>query len=143
MKKFDDKLSSAGLGGKIEEILRNSTNSFVPFSFGGLSEINHAKGQIIIDEEVEYVLNSIEDEIFHEFCLKDQINKKTTEFESVIHSVEFNIDPTFVRLWISALNDNQTLVQVYIASKENLTDDDKINLAIKEIKKRFKWTFGS
>ena len=52
-----------------------------------------------------------------------------------------NINPTFVRLWISAKNEEQTLVQIYIASKEDLTNEYGNNTAIEEIKKRFNWTF--
>jgi hypothetical protein len=102
MKKFDDKLSSVELAKKITEITRNSTTGIVSFALGSLAEINYAKSQIVIDEDVGYVLNSIEDEIFHEHCIKEKINKQITEFESVIHSASMNINPTFVRLWISA-----------------------------------------
>ena len=141
-KGFDDQLTSVELAKKIAEITCNSTTGVVSFALGSLAEMNVAKSQIVINEDVKYVLNSIEDEIFHEYCIKEQINKKITEFESVIHSGSFNVNPTFVRLWISAKSDKQTLVQIYIATKEDLTDDDKNNSAIEEIKKRFKWTFG-
>lgn len=142
MKRFDDKLTSVELAKKIAKITRNSTTGIVAFALGSFAEINYAKSQIVIDENVEYVLNSIEDEIFHENFIEEKINKQITEFESVIHSGSMNINPTFVRLWISAKNDKQTLVQIYIASKEDLTNSDKSNSAIEEMKKRFKWTFG-
>ena len=141
MKKIDDRLTSVELAKKIAKITRNSTTGILSFTLGGLAEMNDAKSQIVIDEDVEYVLNSIEDEIFHEFFLKQKINRQITEFESVIHSGNFNVNPTFVRLWISAKNEEKTLVQIYIASKEDLTNHDKRNSAIEEMKKRFKWTF--
>ncbi|MEN8119190.1 MAG: hypothetical protein ABFS35_02540 [Bacteroidota bacterium] len=141
-KNFDDPLTSVELAKKITKITRNSTTGIVSFTLGALAEMNDAKSQIVIDEDVEYVLNSIEDEIFHESFIKEKISNQITEFESVIHSASMNINPTFVRLWISAKNDKQTLVQIYIASKEDLSNADKTNSAIEEIKKRFKWTFG-
>lgn len=142
MKRFDDKLTSVELAKKIAEITRNSTTGIVAFALGSFAEINEAKSQIVIDENVEYVLNSIEDEIFHEYCIKEKINNKITEFESIIHSGSFNVNPTFVRLWIFAKNDKQTFIQIYIVSKEDLNTEDKNNSVIEEMKKRFKWTFG-
>ena len=142
MKKIDEEITSVELAKKIARITKNNTTGIVSFTLGSLVEIKTGKGQIIVDESLEYVLSSIEDEIFHKNFIEEKINKQITEFESIIHSHGMNINPTFVRLWISAKNEEQTLVQIYVASKEDLKNEDGNNLAIEEIKKRFKWTFG-
>ena len=142
MKKIDDELTSIELAKKIAKITKNNTTGIVSFTLGSLVDVKTAKGQIIVDESLDYVLGSIEDEIFHKNFIEEKINTQITEFESIIHSHGMNINPTFVRLWISAKNKEQTLVQIFVASKESLTNEDSDNLAIEEIKKRFKWTFG-
>ena len=141
MRNIDDKLSSVEFARKIAKITENSTTGIVSFTLGSLAKMNDAKSQIVIKEKLEYVLSSIEDEIFHKNFITEKINEQTTEFESIIHSAGMNINPTFVRLWISAKNEDETLVQIYVASKEDLTSDGGNN-AIEEIKKRIKFTFG-
>jgi len=141
MKKIDSELTSIELAKKIAKITKNNTTGIVSFTLGSLVDVKTAKGQVIVDENIDYVLSSIEDEIFHKNFIEEKINTQITEFESIIHSPGMNINPTFVRLWISAKNEEQTLVQIYIASKEDLTNEYGNNTAIEEIKKRFNWTF--
>jgi len=62
MKKIDSELTSIELAKKIAKITKNNTTGIVSFTLGSLVDVKTAKGQVIVDENIDYVLSSIEDE---------------------------------------------------------------------------------